>query len=338
MCARVCLAAVLFFLLAPSTSFAQNVFFEETFDGGIPPTWANLQLGQSSDVWLPASGQVNGTPCVYHESFCNSGFHFRDNILLSPPINLSGLSQASFACEQVQGGASSIFYNKIEVTTDGGQSYTVIKDLAGSPEGFSAVTANMDAFAGLPSVQVALHYKGTIANNWWVDNVRVLTGNSVFCFGDGSAGACPCGNNGSPGAGCENSASTGGAVLTATGSSSLSGDTLVLTSSGELPTVVSVFLQGDVAIAGVNFGDGLRCVHGNLKRLYMKNASGGVVSAPQAGDPSISTRSAALGDSIPTGATRYYQTHYRDPSLAFCPNPPGNSWNISNGLSAVWSP
>lgn len=177
---RACLAGVLLSVLTSSASFAQNTFFEESFDGGIPPTWSNIHLGSSSDVWLPSVAGVNGTPCVYHEYFCDFGATFRDNILLSPPIDLSGLSQASFFCEQVQGFASSIFYNKIEVTADGGQSYTVIKDLAGSPEGYSTVLANMDAFAGMPSVQVALHYKGSIANDWWVDNVRVLTPNPVF--------------------------------------------------------------------------------------------------------------------------------------------------------------
>lgn len=171
--------SVLASVLLASASFAQNVFFEESFDGGIPPTWSNIQLGSSPDLWLPASGQVNGTPCVYHESFCNFGFFFRDSILLSPPIDLSGLSQASFFCEQVQAGAGSMFYNKIEVTTNGGQSYTVIKDLAGSPNGYGTVSANMNAFAGMPSVQVALHYKGTIANDWWADSVTVLTPNPV---------------------------------------------------------------------------------------------------------------------------------------------------------------
>jgi Tol biopolymer transport system component len=157
-----------------------------------------------------------------------------------------------------------------------------------------------------------------------------------FCFGDGSAGACPCGNNGAPARGCENSASTGGAVLSATGSYALSNDTLVLSSSGELPHAASIFLQGSTAIAPANFGDGLRCVGGALKRLYIRSASGGVASAPQTGDPSISARSAALGDVINAGATRYYQTYYRDPVLGFCANPPGGSWNISSGLSVVW--
>ena len=160
---------------------------------------------------------------------------------------------------------------------------------------------------------------------------------AAFCAGDGNSGACPCGNSGAAGRGCENSASTGGAVQTATGASLLSNDTLVLASSGELPTALSIFLQGTAVIAPANFGDGLRCTGGQLKRLYTHNASGGVVSAPQAGEPSVSARSAALGDVIVAGTTRYYQTYYRDPQLAFCASPPGNSWNVSSGLAIVWN-
>jgi hypothetical protein len=86
----------------------------------------------------------------------------------------------------------------------------------------------------------------------------------------------------------------------------------------------------------VIFGDGLRCVGGSLKRLYSKPASGGVVYAPHPGDPSITARSAALGDPISSGATRYYMTYYRDPSATFCPNPPGGTFNGSNAVSIVW--
>ena len=157
-----------------------------------------------------------------------------------------------------------------------------------------------------------------------------------FCAGDGSgAVACPCGNNGSPGRGCENSAGTGGAKLTVAGSTSP--DTLVLTSSGELPTVLSIFLQGDQALATpAVFGDGLRCVGGSLKRLYVENAVGGTVSAPGPGDPSVSQQSANLGDPIAPGSTRWYQVYYRDPVLGFCANPPGNAWNVSSGVVVLW--
>jgi hypothetical protein len=111
---------------------------------------------------------------------------------------------------------------------------------------------------------------------------------------------------------------------------------LVLTSSGELPSAPSIFLQGTTAVPHMVFGDGLRCASGILKRLYVHSAAGGVVSAPQAGEPAISARSAALGNLITAGATRHYQTYYRDPVLGFCPNPPGNGWNISSGLMLTW--
>jgi hypothetical protein len=86
----------------------------------------------------------------------------------------------------------------------------------------------------------------------------------------------------------------------------------------------------------VIFGDGLRCVGGSLKRLYSKPASAGVVYAPHPGDPSITARSAALGDPIPSGGTRYYMTYYRDPSATFCASPPGGTFNASNAISIVW--
>jgi hypothetical protein len=160
-------------------------------------------------------------------------------------------------------------------------------------------------------------------------------GVASFCFGDGSAGACPCGNSGVPAHGCNNSASTGGALLAATGTTSP--DTLTLTQTNELASVLSIFLQGDVRLgSAVFFGDGLRCIGGALKRLYVKTASSGTAVAPTAGDPSITARSAALGDPITAGSTRYYQVYYRDPNLAFCPNPPGDSFNVGTALRVVW--
>jgi Tol biopolymer transport system component len=159
-----------------------------------------------------------------------------------------------------------------------------------------------------------------------------------FCLGDTTGAACPCGNRGGPFRGCENSASTGGAVLGASGITSLSNDMLRITSFGERASVLSVFLQGTTTITPANYGDGLRCIGGTLERLYARNARLGVVTAPQGADLSISARSAALGDSIPAGATRYYQVYYRDPAITFCPDPPGNSWNVSNALSVVWDP
>lgn len=158
------------------------------------------------------------------------------------------------------------------------------------------------------------------------------------CLGDGTGSPCPCSNAGGAGHGCDNSAATGGALLDSSGSPSLASDSLVLISAGELPTALSIFLQGSVLIPAVSFGDGLRCAGGDLKRLYVKSAVAGAVFAPQAGDLSVSARSAALGDVIPAGGRRVYQVYYRDSNLGFCPAPAGSSFNISNGLRIGWLP
>jgi hypothetical protein len=161
-------------------------------------------------------------------------------------------------------------------------------------------------------------------------------GISASCAGDGSLGPCPCSNDGQPGHGCENSGLTGGALLAASGVPSLGADTLHFTSSGELPSALSIVLQGSSAIAPADFGDGLRCAGGLLKRLYVHGAVGGSVSAPGAGEPPVSLQSALLGDVIPLGGTRIYQVYYRDPDLSFCGAPNGSTFNATHALSVSW--
>jgi hypothetical protein len=169
----------------------------------------------------------------------------------------------------------------------------------------------------------------------WVGKWRGCAGPiASFCHGDGADIACPCWNNGAAGRGCANSTNPAGAQLVTSGSTNP--DTLVLASSGEISSALSIFLQGDQQAAHTPFGDGLRCVAGSLKRLYVRNASAGSVQAPIAGEPSISARSAALGDPILAGTVRYYQTYYRDPQLSFCAAPQGSSFNVTNGVVVHW--
>jgi len=115
-------------------------------------------------------------------------------------------------------------------------------------------------------------------------------------------------------------------------------DTVVLTASDLRSNALCIFLQGNVVLgSGVVFGDGVRCVGGALKRIGSKTAStNGLASYPGAGDPSISARSAALGDQIQSGTDRPYQTWYRDNSPAFCPPPQGGSSNVSSGVIVHW--
>ena len=166
-----------------------------------------------------------------------------------------------------------------------------------------------------------------------VDEVTIGTG--VFdeeCAGDGSLAPCPCANSGLSGNGCDNSAGTGGARLSASGG--ISPDTVVLTSNGELPNALSIFLQGNSLVAPIPFGDGLRCAGGLLKRLSIKNAVGGSVLYPGPGELSITARSAQLGDTIIGGSLRHYQTYYRDPNAGYCPG--GGTYNITNAITVHW--
>ncbi len=134
------------------------------------------------------------------------------------------------------------------------------------------------------------------------------------------------------GHGCENSSGTRGALLTVQGTTTP--DAVVLTSSSQRPTAFTLFVQGNTTnTAGISYGDGLRCVTGALKRIGAKTSVGGTASYPGAGDPSISSRSAALGDPISPGSTRYYQAYYRDPIAAFCPT---QTFNVSSGTAIVW--
>ena len=62
-------------------------------------------------------------------------------------------------------------------------------------------------------------------------------------------------------------------------------------------------------------------------------AVGGTVTFPGPGDPSITARSATLGDPISPGSVRFYQTYYRDPSASFCPSA---TFNVSSAIEIHW--
>jgi hypothetical protein len=155
-----------------------------------------------------------------------------------------------------------------------------------------------------------------------------------FCFGDGLdpdvTTACPCANFGAAGHGCGNSVHTGGALLSASGTTAP--DAVDLTIVDMPAGVGSIYLQGDViASAGIVFGDGVRCAAGALERLGLKNDTdfdGSTTLGPGSGDAQIS-----IAGSVNHGATYAYQTYYRNPNAAWCPPA---TFNVSNGVRIVW--
>jgi hypothetical protein len=171
------------------------------------------------------------------------------------------------------------------------------------------------------------------------DRGPMLPGTDLCQPGTGTVIPCPCSN---PPAnaprGCDNSSATGGAQLTSSGSASLALDTVVFVTHDERPTATSIVLQGNAEISnGIAFGQGVRCAGGGLKRLYTKTASGGSITAPGAGDPSVSARSAALGDTIVAGTSRWHAVYYRDPIvLGGCPAT--STFNVTQTQLLAWRP
>lgn len=139
---------------------------------------------------------------------------------------------------------------------------------------------------------------------------------------------CPCSNPGAFGHGCANSAGAQGGLLTASGSSSLSADTLVLAGSG-MPDSSALYFQGSAfEYAQIPYGDGLRCVAGSIVRLATKANASGASRFPSAGDPSVSVRGG-----VATPGTRYYQVVYRDRASYCTPS----TVNATSGMAILWS-
>lgn len=163
--------------------------------------------------------------------------------------------------------------------------------------------------------------------------VALLRDQSVpFCFGDGSATACPCGNSSAPGdqVGCLNSHGTGSEVVDA-GVASLSSDTLSLNASS-VPGSIAVFVQANVLASGGQghvYGDGVSCLGGIPLRLGVETVTNGTATYPGPGDAPISVRGFVVDPSV-----RYYQVWYRDPA-SFCT---GDTFNLTNGLATTWAP
>jgi len=170
--------------------------------------------------------------------------------------------------------------------------------------------------------------------------------------------ACPCSNppaNG--GLGCNNFQATGPAQsgtltasLTTGTSASLADDgdgtpQVILMASGENSGALTVFFAGKnpKSATGVPNGAGVRCVTQNLKRVYIKNASGGgasggAVNAPTGTEASIRNRMIALGSPILSGETRKYYNAYRDPQAAGPCGSSSSTINLTNAGAITWSP
>ncbi|MBI5363451.1 MAG: VCBS repeat-containing protein [Planctomycetes bacterium] len=152
-----------------------------------------------------------------------------------------------------------------------------------------------------------------------------------FCFGDGEFSACPCGNPGWVGRGCQNSLVMGGARLWATGTASASSDSVVLRAHG-MTGNDCVFFAGTAQVSSAIVDDGLGCVGGSIVRFGARPIVALTSAYPSLpGDPPVAQRLALP----PPGGVRYLQCFYRNALVSYCT--PALS-NRTNGLVLVYGP
>ena len=337
--------AVLF--LGSSTARAQSVLFSDDFENGAA-SWITDPYWHVADASAPCLQDTfpSGTHCMWYgrEDWCDyQGLWEFQNLHLASTFYIptaAGTTSLEFWSRSEVESDTTWDTRSVDVSTNGGVSWTHVFFIGPSFEPWTPHAVDLSVYAG-QAIQLRFSFwagDGFANDNlgWLVDDV-VLKWTDAYpslCAGDGTSATCPCSNAGASGRGCENSVGTGGAKLDVLGDTSP--DTIVLRSAYELPSALTIFLQGPANILPVAFGDGLRCTGGSLKRLYVKNAVGGVAIAPALGDPSVSQRSATLGDILDAGSRRYYQTYYRDPNPGFCPPPQGSYFNASQMRRITW--
>jgi hypothetical protein len=176
------------------------------------------------------------------------------------------------------------------------------------------------------AIEIANNTSLDANNNGVLDTCEgpLLVNSYCYC-----ASGAPCGNNYAL-AGCRNSTGLGG-LLAASGTSNWSLDNLVLNMTQLPPNQFGILFMGPVQIAPVPFGDGLRCVGGQLRRYGVIQANGfgnasfgpGIVNYSQSNFPPAGW--------ILVSSTWSFQHWYRDPG-----GPCGTNYNATNALAVTF--
>ena len=117
---------------------------------------------------------------LWHEDYTGST---TDNILISPVMDLSAATTvelrfdgetnyAAYLANHPQSVGDGV--STMEITTNGGLTWSVVwTDTSQNSQDTYTPHIDLSAFAGNSSVQLGIHFYGTFAQEWWVDNVVV---------------------------------------------------------------------------------------------------------------------------------------------------------------------
>jgi hypothetical protein len=96
-----------------------------------------------------------------------------------------------------------------------------------------------------------------------------------------------------------------------------------------MPDGPLLYFQGTAVGAPFTFGDGVKCVGGQLIRLGIRFNASQASTFPGAGVPSLSTSGL-----VATPGARHYQARYRD-AVSFCTS---DTFSYTNAVTLVWQP
>ncbi|MCP4093521.1 MAG: hypothetical protein GY747_08730 [Planctomycetes bacterium] len=185
-------------LLAGSAS--AQILSEDFSSGIMPPAgWTYSSPNPTEAGWIPGYLDHTGidhTGWAWHEDeFSSNGTS--DSHMISPAMDLSSSLNTAMSFD---GHTLYAVYlanhptsygdgvSTVEVTTDGGVTWTIVwtdtstLNAYPTPEMYTPCI-DLSAWDGMTGVQVAFHFYGTYAQEWWVDNVLVESGG---CGGSGS--------------------------------------------------------------------------------------------------------------------------------------------------------
>lgn len=158
---RILLASALLSRLAT----AQTVYLDEPFDSGsFPPSnWTELNNGVSAG-WEP------GPSRAIHADW----YGLNDNLLVSPSLDLSLGTVVGLHLTHDQLFARYRDQNEIEISLDGGATFTRVLAIDGQVDGIGIeLDVDLSAWAGQADVQLGFRYVGDFANEWSIDQVLV---------------------------------------------------------------------------------------------------------------------------------------------------------------------
>ena len=325
-------------LLASSLFCGPSAAAQGLADLSFTPALSQAAVGDTVEIVLVASAQ-DDTPTeigaldailIYDPSVLQllgndqtgAGYNWFVAGFLTEPdgINLDiGDGEAKFtALAQISVPATAPLPPGLHVTT---LRFLTLSESAGSVVSLAPTLGSFARTQVIDFFMAGLDITGDISST---ATISVSNGPVNYC--GGTVAACPCGNDGGPGEGCLTSTGAG-ATISASGSTSLSADDLVVTVSGVPHFQHGVQYMGQSQIQ-LPFGDGLRCVGSGgsgLVRFPVTNSgAGGVIAL---GPGFLATTS------ISSGSTWNFQGWFRDPL-----GPCGSAFNLSSAISISFQP